>query len=122
DIIVAQQLLPPSPLPPIGPKTHGIPNEPVAPNPIGTGIQGLNSAIGNGPSPTLPENPASKRSPTSVLEQGVVISRVQPIYPRLAQLSRIQGSVHLNAVITARGTLEELHVVSGHPMLAQAAL
>ena len=51
-----------------------------------------------------------------------MISCVQPVYPHIAIVNRVQGSVHLNAIITANGTLESLHVISGHPMLAQAAL
>ncbi len=69
-----------------------------------------------------PAESSHKQPPVSVLEAGVVISRVQPIYPRLAQINRIQGTVQLNAIITSRGTLEELRVLSGPPMLAQAAL
>ena len=69
------------------------------------------------------ESDELKKSPViSVLEQGVVISRVQPLYPQLAIANRIQGTVHLNALITPGGNLEELHVLSGHPMLAQAAI
>lgn len=59
--------------------------------------------------------------PTSVLEAGVVLSRVQPLYPHIAIVNRIQGMVHLKAVITSGGTLEELRVLSGQPILAQAA-
>jgi protein TonB len=57
----------------------------------------------------------------SVLEGGVVTSRVQPLYPRIAIDNRVQGTVHLHAVITPRGTLEELQVLSGPPVLANAA-
>src|SRR5205823_366282 len=64
-----------------------------------------------------------KKTPViSVLEQGVVISRVQPLYPQIAVRNRVQGIVHLNAVITPYGKLDELRVLSGHPMLAQAAV
>jgi protein TonB len=120
--VAARPLLLPSPLRHTGP-THALPDDPVAPTPTpGTGVRGLNAAIGTGPSAALPENPATKRPPVSVLEQGVVLSRVQPLYPHIAVVNRVQGTVHLNAVITPSGTLEELHVLSGHPMLAQAAI
>src|SRR4051812_287456 len=114
-VVAARPLLLPSPLRHMGP-TRDLPDEPVAPHaPVGTVVRGLNAAIGGGPGPTLPENPASKRPPVSVLEQGVVLSRVQPVYPQLAITNHLQGSVHLNAVITSSGSLEELRVLSGHP-------
>jgi len=95
--------------------------------PVQIGTNGPNPAslpgiLDKGAGPVLPENPATKHPPTSVLEQGVVISRVQPVYPHIAIVNRVQGSVHLNAIITPNGTLESLHVISGHPMLARAAL
>jgi protein TonB len=92
------------------------------PTTIGPNPRGLDSVIGVGRGPVLPEDPAIKHPAISVLEQGVVISRVQPLYPQIAVINRIQGTVHLNALITAGGKLEELHVLSGHPMLAQAAI
>ena len=51
----------------------------------------------------------------------MVISRVQPIYPHLAIVNRVQGTVHLNALIASNGTLQDLRVMSGPPMLADAA-
>jgi len=54
--------------------------------------------------------------------QGMVLHKVQPVYPPLARLARVQGSVVLAAVIGKDGTIQNLHVVSGHPLLTQAAL
>src|SRR5438309_9318312 len=54
--------------------------------------------------------------------QGLLIHRVQPNYPPLARQARIQGAVILQAEISKNGTIENLHVISGHPMLAPAAL
>jgi protein TonB len=47
---------------------------------------------------------------------------VAPIYPRLAKDARIGGVVRLKAVIDPSGNIERLVVVSGHPILAQAAI
>ena len=47
---------------------------------------------------------------------------MNPIYPRLAQQARAQGVVVLAAVISKEGTVERLRVISGHPLLNQAAL
>jgi TonB family protein len=45
----------------------------------------------------------------------------QASYPLLAQHMNVQGSVVLKAVISADGTIEDLHVLSGPPILAAAA-
>jgi TonB family protein len=51
-----------------------------------------------------------------------LISQVKPAYPPLAKQARIQGTVVFNATIGGDGTMKQLEVVSGHPMLVQAAL
>jgi periplasmic protein TonB len=54
--------------------------------------------------------------------QGLLIRKVQPNYPPLARQARIQGSVLLQAEISKDGSIENLHLISGHPMLAPAAI
>ncbi len=56
------------------------------------------------------------------VSEGMLIHKVTPIYPPLARQARIQGSVVLQAVISKSGTIENLHVVQGHPMLTQNAI
>ncbi len=54
--------------------------------------------------------------------QGLLIHKVQPSYPPLARQARIQGQVVLQAVISKDGAIEGLKLISGHPMLAPAAI
>jgi protein TonB len=54
--------------------------------------------------------------------EGNLIYRVQPVYPPLARQARVQGSVELRATISRSGTIENLIVVRGHPMLLAAAI
>jgi protein TonB len=54
--------------------------------------------------------------------QGLVLHRVQPTYPPLARQARIQGSVVLQAEISRDGSIQNLHLISGHPMLAPSAI
>jgi protein TonB len=54
--------------------------------------------------------------------EGNLILRVQPDYPSLARQVRVQGQVVLRAIISREGTIEKLQVLSGHPMLVQAAV
>jgi protein TonB len=53
---------------------------------------------------------------------GLLVRRVNPTYPPLARQARIQGQVILRAVISKDGSIEGLTLVSGHPMLAPAAI
>jgi TonB family protein len=55
-------------------------------------------------------------------EAANLITKVNPTYPPLAKQARIQGVVQLNAVIGADGTVKNLQVISGHPLLVPAAL
>src|SRR5579871_1903200 len=54
--------------------------------------------------------------------QGLLVHQVKPTYPPLARQARIQGSVVLQAVISKQGAIENLHLISGHPMLTAAAI
>jgi periplasmic protein TonB len=53
---------------------------------------------------------------------GLLVRKVNPNYPPLARQARIQGQVILRAVISKDGSIEGLTLVSGHPMLAPAAI
>ena len=54
--------------------------------------------------------------------EGNLIYRVQPQYPTLARQARVQGVVVLRAMISREGKIENLQVMSGHPMLVQSAM
>jgi TonB family protein len=51
-----------------------------------------------------------------------IVSLSSPAYPPVARLANISGEVELKLGLRKDGTIESLIVVSGHPMLAQAAL
>jgi protein TonB len=52
----------------------------------------------------------------------LLIRKTLPVYPSLARAMRVEGTVVLAATISKNGTIENLRVVSGSPMLQQAAL
>src|SRR5271166_162422 len=56
------------------------------------------------------------------VSQGLRIKMVSPNYPQLAKQARIQGQVVLQAEISKDGTIQNLQLISGHPMLAPAAI
>jgi protein TonB len=91
---------------------------------------GLLSGILAGPSPILAPPPKKVEAPKPVqriavggrVQDARLINKVQPVYPPLARSTRIQGHVLLSAVISKDGTIEELKLISGHPLLAPAAM
>lgn len=56
------------------------------------------------------------------IEQAVLIRMVDPIYPPLAKVARVQGTVRFKAVIGEDGHVGNLQVISGHPLLISAAI
>ena len=55
------------------------------------------------------------------VQSAKLVNQARPTYPPLARQARIQGTVRLEAVISKAGAIEELKVISGHPLLIQAA-
>jgi periplasmic protein TonB len=53
---------------------------------------------------------------------GNLLDKVTPQYPTIAREARVQGTVVLQATISKTGTIENLRVLSGPPLLQQAAL
>jgi TonB family protein len=59
---------------------------------------------------------------SSGVSQGMVISRVSPVYPPEAKAARVQGQVVLQVAISKTGDVSNLRVVSGDPLLTPAAM
>jgi protein TonB len=68
----------------------------------------------------LPAPP--RRAIISHLDEGMIQHRVDPVYPPLARQAHVQGEVVLRATISKDGRIESVQLVSGHPMLAAAAV
>ncbi len=50
-----------------------------------------------------------------------VLSSPQPSYPKLASLTRMQGEVVMQAIISKEGAIEDVRVIKGHRLLRSAA-
>lgn len=104
---------------------------PSAPD-IGTlGVEGGTGRRGPGVIGSLGDQMAIAPPPTPVpthplrishWAEGNLVHRVQPNYPPLARQARIEGPVQLRAIISRTGTIENLALLSGHPMLSPAAI
>lgn len=51
-----------------------------------------------------------------------LVQKVEPIYPEIAKKARVAGIVLLQIVVDESGRVSEVKVLSGHPMLVQAAV
>lgn len=75
------------------------------------------------PPPPPPKQEAPKRIRVGgQVQQAKLLSQPKPQYPPLAKQARIQGVVRLEAIISKQGMIDQLRVVSGHPLLVQSAL
>jgi protein TonB len=112
----------PPPMPATGGVVGGVPGG-VPGGQLGGVIGGIVSATSNlsvVPKLVAP-NPQRIRISQGVTK-GLCIHRVEPTYPTLAKSARVQGEVILSAVINGNGEIQNLQLVSGHPMLVPAAL
>ena len=64
---------------------------------------------------------ASVRVPPAVAKE-LLINKMEPEYPREARDQRIQGAVILKIKISETGNVTDVVLISGHPLLAQAAV
>ena len=94
-----------------------------APNVIGMAATGSGGALSNlvdttetGPKPIL-----QKLNISQGVSQGLLMKKVQPVYPRTALAMRVEGVVELAATISKTGDITSVKVVKGDPQLTHAA-
>ena len=102
------------------------------------GVQGIGDGLGGRANnsflpnvvalPPPPNTSVEKTQPsapvrvTSDLQMAMLLRKVIPAYPPIAKANRISGVVRLIGTIGKDGTIKNLQLVSGHPLLAHAAL
>jgi periplasmic protein TonB len=100
------------------------PPAPVGPGMGGDGVpDGFVNGTGHEPvvTPASP-TPAARLNVSTGVLQGMLIAPIRPVYPTIAKSAHVEGAVVVEAIISKTGTVESLHVVSGPPMLQNAAL
>jgi protein TonB len=55
------------------------------------------------------------------VQSAKLIRQPKPVYPPLAKQARIQGTVRFTAIIGKDGTIQNLQLISGHPLLVPSA-
>jgi protein TonB len=90
---------------------------------LGAVLGGVLTPASAPPPPPPPKAATPKRIRVGgQVESARLIFQPKPEYPPLAKMARIQGTVRLEAIISKDGTIQDLKVVSGHPLLVKAAL
>jgi protein TonB len=91
---------------------------------LGGVIGGVMSSVTAAPPPPPPPKAATPKRIRvgGQVESARLIFQPKPEYPPLAKMARIQGTVRLEAIISKDGTIQDLKVVSGHPLLVKSAL
>ena len=101
---------------------------------LGSGTQTVGDLFGNllpptQPAPQVREPPKPRAEPapsgpvavSSGVQAAKLIFGPKPAYPPLARAARVQGTVRIQALISADGTIHSLQVMSGPPLLIAAA-
>ena len=83
-------------------------------------LGGIIGGTGSAPPPP-PKAPQRIRIGGNV-QAGRIIRRVEPSYPPIAKQAHISGTVILHAIIAKDGTVQELQLVSGPPLLVRNAM
>jgi TonB family protein len=73
------------------------------------------------PPPRPPNNSVTRIRVDANVQRDNLIRSVDPVYPPLALQARIQGTVRFTAIMGRDGRIQNLQLVSGHPLLVQAA-
>ncbi len=82
----------------------------------------IGGVIGGIPSAAPPPPPVDPIRVSSGVQEAKRIRMVKPVFPPIARQARISGTVKLEAMISKDGTVQNLKVLSGHPLLSQAAI
>jgi protein TonB len=82
----------------------------------------LGGVIGGTKAPPPPKMIAKRVMVGGNVQAARLVNKVQPFYPPLARQTRISGTVKLHAIIGKDGSVQQLVMVSGHPLLVQSAL
>lgn len=91
-------------------------------------IGGIIGSVGNAPPPPPPPVKEAPKPATPQrirvggnVQSAKLVRQPKPVYPPLAKQARIQGVVRFTAVIGKDGTIQNLQLVSGHPLLIPSA-
>jgi protein TonB len=95
---------------------------------VGGVLGGIIGGIPTAAPPPPPPPPVKKDAAPIRIKVGgnvqgaMILKKTPPLYPQLAKSARVSGVVHLAAIISKEGTIQELHSLGGPALLIQAAM
>jgi periplasmic protein TonB len=113
------------------PNLHPVVGDPPPLATIGSGMRMADvpngiGVLSDGLGPVVSVRPAKEQTAllhvSKGVSEGMLLAPIRPVYPVIAKAAGVQGTVVVEAVISRKGTIESLHVVSGPAMLQNAAL
>jgi len=111
----------------IGAVPGGMPGG-VAGGVLGNVLSANGSAEGMALPPPPPPPPPKIVAPAGPVRVGGdvreprIVKLVPPVYPTIASKARVSGTVVMEAILTEDGTVDQIRVISGHPLLVEAAI
>ena len=105
---IAIEKIPDPGMPGIGPYVPGAP--------VRSGVIGAPSHLFN------MDDTTTEILPVMSVKQPILIKKIKPIYPKAAQIARIQGDVVIEAVTDVYGRVIRTRILSGRPLLNEAAI
>ncbi|RPH76352.1 MAG: energy transducer TonB [Nitrospiraceae bacterium] len=87
-------------------------------------IGGVLGGVAPPPPPPPPPRP-KKVEPLRVggnVQESRLIRKVEPVYPELAKRARVSGIVMLEVNVDEEGSVANVRVIRGHPLLDQSAI
>jgi TonB family protein len=101
--------------------------DPTGPGPIGPGCDGCIDIGGKDIGPHAPgvvsEGPIKPQIIRKThIDPGMLLHRVEPVYPPLPKQMHREGRVELRAIIGTDGSIQSLQVVAGDPLFLQSAI
>lgn len=121
DLYAAPRIIPDRIYVPTGPEPPLISSNPDP----GSGVPGGYDGPGfqsQTPRPVVHPETNIRMRVSTMVEDGLLIHKTIPVYPPIARAVGAHGTVVLAATISKSGEIENLRVVSGPPLLQQAAL
>jgi periplasmic protein TonB len=85
-------------------------------------LGGIIGGIGGGAPPPPPKAAPQRVRVGGNVQQAKMVRMIQPTYPAIAKQAHIQGTVILHAIIAKDGTVQELQLMGGPPLLVKAAM
>ena len=87
-----------------------------------SGIGPIGPGTGSGPLVVAATSKPATLTISGGVTKGLLLAPIQPVYPRIAVISRVEGTVVVTATIDKHGRITGLQVLSGPEMLRTAAV